>query len=242
MQQQRPGLPMQILSNNVRPMSRSCPLLPAMLLATIVFACNDELTQEVPEDVCMSMGPNYSVRPGTQWIGGRRASPEMYPGRDCVGCHLDNDGPELMFGGTVYPYEQRLDFGRNATRTPPTGDDCFGLEGVTVTVTGGDGQEYVTTTNAAGNFFLEGKASDLKKPYSVQISYQPDFQDPPNAPPMGEQPFYGGCGRCHSLDAVQFPPGRRSDPLPPGVTDDERVYPAGTKIGIQGLLDFTREM
>lgn len=238
MQQQRPGLPMVILSNNLRAMSRWCPILPALLSAGAAFACNDELTQDVPEDVCVSLGPNGSVLPGTQWIGGRRASPEMYPGRDCVGCHLENDGPELMFGGTVYPYEQGGDYNRFML-TPPSGDDCFGLEGVTVTVTGVDGQEYVTTTNRAGNFFVEGKASDLKKPFQVQLSYQPDYLDTPIEPPMGTRPSYGGCARCHSLDAEPFP-GRGE--MPEGYSMDEQVSPAGSKIGIGGAFAFVREL
>ncbi len=224
------------LSNNVRTMSRSCPLLPALLLAAAAFACNDELTQDVPEDVCVSLGPNGSILPGIQWIGGRRASPEMYPGRDCVGCHLENDGPELMFGGTVYPYEQRSDYSARSMRTPPSGEDCFGLEGVTVRVTGGDGQEYVTTSNRAGNFFIEGKASDLKKPFKVQLIYQSDTQDTPIETPMFEEPHYGGCGRCHTLGVETFPDDINAPP--PGYTDDQRIRPANTKVGVPGIFNF----
>lgn len=239
MQQQRPGLRSLHLSNNVRAMSRSCPFLSAILLAAAAFACNDELTQDVPEDVCVSLGPNGSVQPGTQWIGGRRASPEMYPGRDCVGCHLDNDGPELMFGGTIYPYEQG-DYTRFML-TPPSGDDCFGLEGVTVTVTGGDGQEYVTTTNRAGNFFIEGKASDLKKPFEVQLSYQPDYLDTPIGPGMATQPSYGGCARCHTVGVDPFPMGARGEE-PEGFSEDQRVSPASSKIGVNGAFAFVAEL
>jgi hypothetical protein len=233
MQQQRPGLPLRALSNNLRAMSRSCPLLAAMVLAAVVFACNDELTQEVDEDVCVSVGPSGSLLPGTQWVGGRRGSPEMYPGRDCVGCHLENDGPELMFGGTVYPYVKR-DF-TDANLTPPSGGDCYGLEGVTVTVTGGDGQEFVTTSNAAGNFFIEGKPSDLQKPFEVQLSYQPDYTETPIEPPMFTAPSYGGCARCHGPGAQAFPTGRET---PPGFTEDQRVIPPGDQIGIGKVFVF----
>ena len=212
-------------------MSRWCPILPAISIAAAAFACNDELTQDVPEDVCMSLGPNGSVQPGTQWIGGRRASPEMYPGRDCVGCHLENDGPELMFGGTVYPYVQG-DFARSSLAAP-TGDDCFGLEGVTVRVIGGDGQEYVTTSNAAGNFFVEGKASDLIKPLKVYINYTPE-----GAAPLQQEmftvPSYGGCGRCHALGLDRYPDDPRNPP--PGYSVDELIQPANTKIGVPGLF------
>jgi hypothetical protein len=207
-----------------------------MLLAAVAFACNDELTQDVSEDVCVSLGPSGSVLPGIQWVGGRRGSEEMYPGRDCVGCHLENDGPEFMLGGTVYPYEEQRDYVQKML-APPSGDDCFGLEGVTVTVIGNDDQEFVTTTNRAGNFFVEGKPSDLKKPYRVELSYQADYLETPILPIMGTQPNYGGCGRCHSLDAQPYPVGRE---LPEGFSEDQRVSPARTKIGVGGVFAFTK--
>src|SRR6185295_16064950 len=147
------GLPLQDVSNNLPGMPRWYLFLSTIVLPAVAFACNDETIQIVDDDICAT---------GKEWIGGKRGDPRMYPGRDCVGCHLDNDGPELMFGGTVYPYIQG-DFAR-AKLTPPSGRDCFGLEGVTVKVTGADGQEFLTTSNEAGNFFVEGKATDLVKP------------------------------------------------------------------------------
>ena len=60
--------------------------------ASVSFGCHDELVEEVTKDVCYSE---------MRWIGEKRGSPEMYPGRDCVGCHLDNDGPPLSIGGTI---------------------------------------------------------------------------------------------------------------------------------------------
>ena len=120
----------------------------ALAVALSTVACNDETVEDVPQDVCVS---------GKRWIGGRRGSEEMYPGRDCVGCHLDNDGPQLMAGGTVYGFSQ----GANGQAVVPTlgqpqSVDCFGLEGVTVVLRGFDGEEFTTVTNRAGNFFFEG--------------------------------------------------------------------------------------
>jgi hypothetical protein len=217
------GLPLQVLSNNLCRMTRGCLFL-SMIVPAVIFACKDDTIQDVPEDICAS---------GIHWIGGKRGDPRMYPGRDCVGCHLDNDGPELMFGGTVYSYVEG-DF-RRAGLTPPTGKDCFGLEGVEVHVTGGDGQEFVVTSNEAGNFFVEGKPTDLVKPFGVEIRYTPEGTTSEAIPPMFTHPSYGGCGRCHVLDAQTYPgPGESMD----DVSKDQVVIPAGTKIGVPGGLNL----
>lgn len=197
--------------------------LSAIVLPAIAFACNDETIQEVDQSVCFS---------GKQWIGGKRGDPRMYPGRDCVGCHLDNDGPEMMLGGTVYPFVQ-------AAYTPDqvakykqqqTGKDCFGLEGVQMTITGGDGQVFETTTNEAGNFFVEGKATDLKKPFSAKATYTDPVTGRVTESAMTTPPTYGGCGHCHSPDAKPYTPDAEK-----GESKDAEVLPAGAYIGIRGL-------
>lgn len=199
--------------------------LAAIALPAVAFACNDATIQEVPEEICAT---------GHQWIGGKRGDPRMYPGRDCVGCHIENDGPELMFGGTVYPYIQG-DFTR-AKRTPPSGQDCFGQEGVTLKITGGDGQEFIVTSNEAGNFFVEGKPTDLVKPFNAEVTYtDPETGQVSTTPMAYTTPSYGGCARCHSLDAKFFPgPMDSMDAF----SEDERVSPAGTKVGVPGILNL----
>lgn len=162
--------------------------------ALLLGACNDELVQEVPTDVCAS---------GLRWAGELTPNEEMYPGRDCVGCHRDNDGPELLAGGTVYGV---LD--PEGTRT--TQNDCFGVEGARVTISAADGQVLQTLTNRAGNFFFEGRESSLVTPFRVEIEYTlPDGR--PSQQFMATSPSYGGCARCHSPQAVATPdaePGR----------------------------------
>jgi hypothetical protein len=185
--------------------------LPAMVVAgAAVLACNDELVEEVTPDVCFS---------GKRWIGGSRGSAEMYPGRDCVGCHADNDGPELMFGGTFYA---------GSDVEGIQAQDCFGLAGVTVTVTGADGKSFSSVTNAAGNFFAYGRQSDLVTPYQVQ-AVNPAY-DPPEVVSMGlggvgTRPSYGGCARCHTLGVE--PVGDPADFLPPR----DGVKNAGGEVG-----------
>jgi hypothetical protein len=197
----------------------------ALPLALTVLACKDDTIQDVPTDICVS---------GTRWIGGKRGDPRMYPGRDCVGCHLENDGPELMLGGTIYSYVES-DFAR-AMLPPPSGHDCFGEPNQTVEITGGDGQLFVVTTNEAGNFFVEGKATDLVKPFTVVFNWLQQDGTPKQSP-MGTTPSYGGCGRCHSRDAQAVPgPGETKDDY----TDDETVVPVGSGIGMPGNLNLMK--
>jgi hypothetical protein len=217
------GLPLQDVSNNLLGMPRWYLFLSTIVLPTVVFACNDETIQTVDQDVCIS---------GKQWIGGKRGDPRMYPGRDCVGCHLDNDGPELMLGGTVYPFQQPIYSADAAAKfsQQQTGEDCFGLEGVELTITGADGQEFHVTSNEAGNFFIEGKATDLVKPFHVKAFYDNPITGKPDEPAMGEGPNYGGCARCHNPAVKPYTPD-----LEAGDSEDLLAKYAGGFIGIASL-------
>jgi hypothetical protein len=163
----------------------------ALLIAVTTAACNDETVEDVPQDVCVS---------GKRWIGGRRGSEEMYPGRDCVGCHLENDGPQLIAGGTIYGFGQGRDGAQVAMALgQPQSVDCFGIEGVTVALLGADGERFETVTNRAGNFFFEGRPSELAKPFQAFLSYPVPGSPQPAQPSMiNTQPSYGGCARCHT--------------------------------------------
>lgn len=158
----------------------------------LALACDDQTVEEVDKEVCYS---------GMRWVGDKRGSPEMFPGRDCVGCHIDNDGPPLALGGTVYPYV----LGPPAVFDAQSGEDCFGLEGVAVTIEDGDGQIFELTTNRAGNFFVEGNPDDFAKPFSVNIEWI-NGDGLPRTNQMFTTPSYGGCGRCHNPNAEVFPP------------------------------------
>jgi hypothetical protein len=190
----------------------------AILVApALVFACNDELVADVPQDVCLSE---------KQWIGGKRGSEEMYPGRDCVGCHLQNDGPELIFGGTLYPFVEPQ------YSQYQSGIDCFGVEGYTVTVTGSDGQVFEAETNAAGNFFFEGKQSDLVKPFRVKIDWFNEETGMIQSPQMARSPSYGGCGKCHN-PSLNFADDYTGEDVPL-----ETIVAPTTYIGLGGLVNL----
>jgi hypothetical protein len=165
------------------------------------FACND-LVEDVPTDVCAS---------GKRWVGGKTGDEEMYPGHDCVACHKSNDAPAFFAAGTVYGvYDE--------TGALTTNDDCFGLEGAKVTITGGDGQVFETRTNRAGNFFFEGREEDLAKPFNAVVEYE--LADGRlSRQPMDSSPSYGGCAGCHNPQAV-----KTTNRCPGGVLEADEVF------------------
>ena len=176
-------------------MPRWLSVLLVFVCPAVVFACNDDVEQEVAQDVCWSE---------KQWIGGRRGSPEMFPGRDCVGCHLENDGPQLVLGGTVYPYVLG---NAELLNTLQTGEDCFGIEGQVVHIEGADGQVFEVTTNRAGNFFVEGSPADLVKPFTAYIDWiDPTTGNMQHTAMVRAFPSYGGCARCHTPGTQYYPP------------------------------------
>lgn len=199
---------------NVRAMPR---WLIALVLGGSVlaaFACNDETVEVVPKEVCYSE---------MRWVGDKRGSPEMFPGRDCVGCHIDNDGPPLAVGGTVYPYV----LNPNAPGLlAQSGTDCFGIEGITVRIEDADGQVFEVVTNRAGNFFIEGNPDDFAKPFSASITWTNPATGREQTSPMGTTPYYGGCGKCHDPAAqVRMPE--------EGESQDVTVIPQA-RIGLPG--------
>jgi hypothetical protein len=163
-------------------MQQTMLLWPVCALASLLAlaACGRDV-EDVSKDVCAS---------GKRWAGEIVGNEEMFPGRDCVGCHRDLDGPEFLAAGTVYGL-----IDETGERT--TAHDCFGVEGARVTITAGDGEVLQTHTNRAGNFYFEGRASSLVKPLSVVVDYTfPDGSV--SREPMSTHPSYGGCARCHN--------------------------------------------
>jgi hypothetical protein len=184
-------------------------------LSLSAAACTDETTEAVARDVCYSE---------MRWVGEKRGSAEMYPGRDCVSCHIENDGPPLVLGGTVYAF---IIADRARYFELQSGTDCFGLEGVTVMVEDGTGQTFELTTNRAGNFFVEGTPRDFVKPFNVQLR----LPDGTAGPLMNTRPMYGGCAYCHDP----------RNPTPPELDQEYNFDPPDadhlsgtTRIGLRG--------
>jgi hypothetical protein len=66
-------------------------------------------------------------------------------------------------------------------------------------ITDAAGREFSSTTNRAGNFYIEGDESAFAMPYTATLSFTRDGELL-NAS-MFAVPSYGGCARCHDLDA-----------------------------------------
>src|SRR4051812_31794707 len=191
-------------------MQRGVCIWVGVLAVQVGVACNDDIIQSVPKDVCVTE---------KQWVGGRHGDPRMFPGRDCVGCHLENDGPQLVLGGTVYPY-----LVRDPTQLGllQTGEDCFGAAGVQVHVEGADGQRYDLLTNEAGNFYVEGDPRDLVKPFTAKLSYTSVDGKVSNPSMVNPAPSYGGCAHCHTPGQKTYITDADGDP----VRADLQVYVA----------------
>jgi hypothetical protein len=149
------------------------------------LACNDDTVEVVDKKFCYSE---------MRWVGEKRGSPEMFPGRDCVGCHVENDGPPLAVGGTIYSYVLGQGTPGLAAQT---GTDCFGVEGIPITITDADGQAFELVTNRAGNFYVEGNPDDFAKPFRATITWTDPTDNSVVESGMSTQPMYGGCARCH---------------------------------------------
>ncbi|MEY2931106.1 MAG: hypothetical protein RL033_1855 [Pseudomonadota bacterium] len=172
------------------PLRKDVWLLSCLFAASLLGACNQGLVDEVPPEVCAS---------GERWIGGVTGNEWMYPGNDCVGCHAANGGPELIAGGTIYGVP-------DADGAVTTAADCFGVEGVLVTITGADGTVLQTHTNRAGNFYFEGRQTSLVKPFNVVIEHT-DAAGTYSRAFMNTSPSYGGCARCHKPSYATPTPG-----------------------------------
>jgi cytochrome c553 len=121
------------------------------------------------------------------WVGGDEESSRMHPGTDCVACHeREGEGPRYDVAGTVYAEAHEA-------------DDCFGVEGVLVELTGGDGAVHRATTNQAGNFFMR---VDLATPFTARIEYEG------REARMTLAQSSGRCATCHTTTGASGAPGR----------------------------------
>jgi len=154
-------------------LSRTLVML-SLVLVPVASGCGSVYEEGTPTKECVT---------GKRWIAGDMGHPEMHPGRNCVGCHIDNDGPPLALGGTVY-----------AVSTQEV--DCYGVEGVTVIITAADNTKFELQTNAAGNFYLEGDPSTFAKPFSAELLGWNADGAPASFKMLGN-PETGDCGQCH---------------------------------------------
>jgi hypothetical protein len=115
----------------------------------------------------------------------------MEPGGDCIGCHASGEGPVFLFAGTVM-----------AASNDDT--NCSGVSGVTVRITGADGNKIELVTNSTGNFFWSGTAGTIVFPYTAEVSRNGvtvAMQSPRSASETN-------CASCHTASGANGAPGR----------------------------------
>jgi hypothetical protein len=168
------------------------------------------LVHAVDADTCAS---------GLRWAGGNTSSAEMLPGSDCVGCHRDTGARPLVMAGTIFTDES------SGPRRPQPGIDCFGLEGVTLTLIDAAEHEHSTVTNRAGNFYFEGDGSDFPLPYTARIRWSLNGIE--NVTSMFNTPYYGGCANCHGSTDAPSAFGRLSNEDPKLVIPQSVIFLPG---------------
>ena len=123
------------------------------------------------------------------WNVGDRESETMHPGNNCIECHAQEHGPDLVVAGTV--------MGRFHDE-----DDCRGIPGVSVDIIASDGSVAGTlTTNAAGNFLAQGDLSGIA-PYTVRLTFEGRTRE------MTTPQTSGNCMECHTQTGANGAPGR----------------------------------
>jgi hypothetical protein len=116
----------------------------------------------------------------------------MEPGGDCIGCHSGGEGPAFTVAGTVM-----------AALHDDT--NCSGVAGVTVRLTGADGNAIELTTNATGNFsYLHTGAGGLAFPYQAEVSRNGTTIAMLTPRTAAET----SCNACHTASGANGAPGR----------------------------------
>jgi hypothetical protein len=126
---------------------------------------------------------------GVQWTRGDAESPEMHPGTSCIDCHAQKAGPKFLLAGTVF-----------TALTEP--DDCYGVKGVTVTITDAKKQVITLTSNTSGNFSFGGRNATITFPIKVVLAYKGKTRA------MESEQSTGKCAVCHTAKGGNGAPGR----------------------------------
>jgi hypothetical protein len=130
---------------------------------------------------------------GKSWTMGNTGSPLMHPGAACNACHQQNGGPNLRFGGTVYPTLHEVNE-CNGVAPPPQ---------LTVTVTDSRDRTFPMLVNAAGNFSLKvGGGPAPRAPFRASLS------DGTKTRAMKGSVTSGDCNSCHATAGANGAPGR----------------------------------
>jgi len=127
------------------------------------------------------------------WSGGDETG-LMSPGQDCVDCHSRGEGPRFQIAGTVMGASN-------------DDDNCNGLAGATVQLTGADGVMIELATNAAGNFYSGHGTPQLALPFTAKVIGANGKESK-----MVSAQSNGACNSCHTATGANGAPGRITAP------------------------------
>jgi mono/diheme cytochrome c family protein len=156
-----------------RPRSFFAVFVPMMAL---LAACGSGADNAAPAN-CSS---------GQTWSDGDHGSPLMHPGGNCIDCHSSGEGPRFAVAGTVM-------------KASNDDENCDGVSGVSVVITGADGQKISLTTNGAGNFYSN---SAVATPYKVTLTANGKTRS------MAASQTDLNCMNCHTAEGANGAPGR----------------------------------
>jgi hypothetical protein len=147
-----------------------------------------------PDGGALDAGGIPGCTSGQLWDGGNSPSPLMHPGNACNACHQVSGGPNLRFGGTVYP-------------TGHEPNDCNGAAPppqLNVTVTDSKSRTFTMAVNEAGNFLLDvtGGGAPPRAPFRASLS------DGTKTRSMNGSVTSGDCNSCHTVAGANGAPGR----------------------------------
>lgn len=166
-------------------------------LALLVAGCGGPDREGVPDP--------FAVAPlctsGTMLDPNHQPSPEMSPGRACIGCHVEEntasgeegDAPVFTFAGTVYPTGHEPDF-------------CSGAPaaGAVVDIIDARGVKFSAIVNDGGNFYDD--LPGFVFPYTARITFRGKTRV------MLEPQQSGDCNACHTQEGTD--PDDPSHPAP----------------------------
>lgn len=148
---------------------------------------------------------------GIYWAGGEQdwgqyPKTAMHPGLPCIDCHanpgkygVEDMGPGMWIGGTVYPTAHEF-------------DECFGVNGtqeaVTVEVTDANGQVVTLQTGVSGDFYLRKGVGvpPIVFPITARVLKGGQYRA------MSKAVNTGDCNSCHTLKGTSDAPGRIMSP------------------------------
>ena len=140
------------------------------------------------------LGAAPTCTSSSYWTSGTQGSSDMEPGRACITCHTQQNGPTFSVAGTVFP----------SGHEP---DDCngSGAGGAVVTVTDLNGVTATfTASSVSGNFH---GSTRLTFPITAKVTFNGKTRA------MGTAVSTGDCNSCHTQSGASSAPGRIT--LPP---------------------------